>query len=84
MPRPKDLDPRERWAKFVPISKDWQTLERWEYLEKHETAYFDYVSCHIKVHGLDQKVPRSWTRRLKLLFEVRVGVGVGVGVCVCV
>jgi hypothetical protein len=44
-------------------------VEEWELLEKHETCYHDYVSVHIKVHGLRDKVARSWTRRLKEYVE---------------
>ena len=69
VPRPKGLDPRFKWNKFVPISREYKNMEEWEFLEKHETAYMDYVSCHIKVHDLNAAVPRTWTRKLKLLFE---------------
>lgn len=39
---------KHKWAKYCPISRDYRTMEEWEFLEKHETCYHDYVSCHIK------------------------------------
>jgi hypothetical protein len=49
VPRPKDLPANEKWAKYCSVSKDWRKLARTELLDKHETGYNDYVSCHIKV-----------------------------------
>ena len=35
-------------------------------LDKCDTGYNDYVSCHIKVHGLEDPVARTWTRKFKV------------------
>jgi len=49
VPRPATLDKKVKWSKFCPVSKDWRRLEQWEMLDKHETTYHDFISCHIKV-----------------------------------
>ena len=70
VPRPADLDPRQRWAKYCPLMKDAKTLEPWQLLDKHETCFHDYVSCHIKVHGLADPKARTWTRKFKEYVEL--------------
>ena len=49
VPRPAGLDKKFKWHKFCVISKDYRTVPEYELLDKHETCYHDYVSCHIKV-----------------------------------
>ena len=66
VPRPKNLPSGQRWNKFCPISKDWRRMKEYELLEKHETAFSDYVSVHIKV----SKSATSWTKRLKDYIEM--------------
>ena len=68
MPRPSSMSREEKWVKYCPINRDHKTMKKSEFLDKHETGYNDYVSCHVKVHGLEDAVARSWTRKLK---EVR-------------
>ena len=70
VPRPADLPPGARWAYYYPVSRNWREMTRDEYLEKGETDYHDYLSVHIRVHGLDDEVAKSWTRRLKEYFEL--------------
>lgn len=60
----------EKWHKYCSVGKDYTKLKPNELLDKHETGYNDYVSVHIKVHGLDSKVAKSWTRKLKEYFEL--------------
>lgn len=61
-------------ARYVPkycaISKDWKTLKTDQFLDKSETGYNDFVSCHVKVHGLDEEKARTWTRKLKEYLEM--------------
>ena len=68
VPRPKGLARDEKWSKYCPVGKDYTRIKPSEFLDKHETGYNDYVSVHIKVHGLEHKEARTWTRKLK---EVR-------------
>lgn len=76
VPRPADLHPGAKWNKYCLISKDYQKMERHEYLDKSETGYHDYISCHIKVHGLTDATAKTWTRKLKEYFEYVSGGGV--------
>ena len=70
VPRPKTLAQGEKWSKYYPVGKDHTKVKSTsEYLEKHETGYNDYISCHIKVHGLEHEKARTWTRKLKEYFE---------------
>lgn len=59
-----------RWNKYCDVSKDYRYLEEHELLDKSDTGYNDYISIHVKVHGLEDPVARSWTRRLKEYFEM--------------
>jgi hypothetical protein len=70
VPRPKDWPARYKWNKYCPMSKDWRGLDPEELLDKSETGYNDYVSVHIKVHGLDDAEARSWTRKFKEYIEL--------------
>lgn len=70
VPRPSTLPKQAKWNKYCLVSQDWEKLETHEYIEKSETGYLDYVTCHIKVHGLEEPVARSWTRKLKEYFEL--------------
>lgn len=70
VPRPADLAPGAKWNYFYPVSRDWREMTREEYLEKGETDYHDYISVHIRVHGLEDAEAKSWTRRLKEYFEL--------------
>ena len=54
----------------VFFKQDYRTLEEWQMLDKHETCYHDYVSCHIKVHGLTDAKATTWTRKLKEYIEL--------------
>lgn len=70
VPRPKNLPPKARWNKYCLVSEDWQSMDPNEYMDKSETGFFDYVTVHVKVHGLEEAVARSWTRKLKEYFEL--------------
>lgn len=70
VPRPAGLSKEEKWSKYCPVNKDYKKMRKCDYLEKHETGYNDFVSCHVKVHGLEDKYARSWTRKLKEYFEL--------------
>lgn len=70
VPRPKNLPPNAKWNKYVLASQDWQAMDPLDYLDKSETGYHDYVSLHIKVHGLQEPVARSWTRKFKEYLEL--------------
>lgn len=70
VPRPKNLPPNAKWNKYCLVSQDWTTMDPHDFLDKSDTGFFDYVSLHIKVHGLDEPTPRTWTRRLKEYFEL--------------
>lgn len=59
-----------KWNKYCDVSKDYRTLSESELLDKSDTGYNDYISIHVKVHGLEHPVARSWTRRLKEYFEL--------------
>ena len=66
------------------MSRDWRTVPESDYLEKADTEYLDFVSCHIKVHGEEDDLQtdntmvvdslkdsrRPWTRRFKDYLEV--------------
>lgn len=69
VPRPKSLAPGAKWSKYCLASKDWRTMSPDDLLEKHETGYNDFVSVHVKLHGLDDLVARSWTRKFKEYVE---------------
>lgn len=75
VPRPPDLPTGAKWSYFYPVSRNWQDMAREEYLEKSETEYHDYLSVHIRVHGLDGPDAKTWTRRLKEYFELMAAVG---------
>ena len=49
VPRPKELHKDAKWRKYCHVSEDWRTLDPKLYLDKSDTAFLDYVSCHIKV-----------------------------------
>jgi hypothetical protein len=70
VPRPKNLPSNAKWNKYCLLSQDYTTMDPNEYLDKSETSYFDYISVHIKVHGLEEPHARSWTRKLKEYFEL--------------
>ena len=70
VPRPKNLAASAKWNKFCLASEDWRSMSPDNYLEKHETGYNDFVSIHVKVHGLDDLVARSWTRKFKEYVEL--------------
>jgi hypothetical protein len=46
-----ELTKGKKWRKYCHLSQDWRQMNESEYLEKADTDYLDYVSCHIKVHG---------------------------------
>ena len=79
VPRPTDLPAKAKWSKFYPVSRDWRSMDPLDYLEQSETDYNDYLSCHIRVHGLDDLEAKSWTRKLKEYFEVLAGGGGAAG-----
>ncbi|GMI05932.1 hypothetical protein TrVE_jg417 [Triparma verrucosa] len=70
VPRPKGMSRDEKWAKYCPVGKDYTKMRPSQFLDKHETGYNDYVSVHIKVHGLEHKEAQTWTRKLKEYFEL--------------
>jgi hypothetical protein len=69
VPRPKNLPPRAKWNKYCLASQDYTTMDPIDFLDKSETAYGDYVTVHVKVHGLNEPYARTWTRKLKEYFE---------------
>ena len=70
VPRPKNLAATAKWSKYCLASQDWRTMTPDQFLDKHETGYNDFVSVHVKVHGLDDPVARSWTRKFKEYVEL--------------
>lgn len=70
VPRPKNHPTKAKWSKFCRASQDWKTMNPEDYLDKHETGYNDFVSVHVKVHGLEDLVARSWTRKFKEYVEL--------------
>lgn len=69
IPRPAN-EPGVKWRKrYCLASQDYEALHPNDYIDKGDTAYNDYVSVHIKVHGLDDPQSKSWTRKLKEYFE---------------
>ena len=81
VPRPADLPAKAKWNKFCHVSQDYKTMDPDEYLDQSETDYNDFLSCHIRVHGLDALEAKSWTRKLKEYFEVMSGGGDNVFPC---
>jgi hypothetical protein len=70
VPKPKNWPDGAKWSKFCVISKDYKTLSPEFLVDKCDTGYLDYVSVHIKVHGLDDPNSKSWTKKLKEYFEM--------------
>ena len=70
VPRPKDWNSKSKWNKYCDVSKDYRVIPPEELLDKSDTGYNDYVSVHIKVHGLEHPTARTWTRKLKEYFEL--------------
>mgnify|MGYP003385496747 CR=1 FL=1 len=70
VPRPKAWPKGAKWSKFCLISKDYKTIAPEFLIDKCDTGYLDYVSVHIKVHGLDDPNSKSWTKKLKEYFEM--------------
>ena len=70
VPRPDGWSEDRKWHKYCPVSKDWRKLPSDQLLEKSDTDFMDYLSVHIKVHGLGDVEARSWTRKLKEYFEL--------------
>ena len=70
VPRPSHLPAKAKWNKYCLASQDYTTMDPNDFLDKSETAYGDFVSVHIKVHGLDEPYARTWTRKLKEYFEL--------------
>ena len=73
VPRPSNLHPNAKWNKYYLISQNWKDMNPSDYIDKSETGYNDYLSCHIKIHGLDDPVAKSWTRKFKEYLEVCSG-----------
>ena len=61
---------KQRWKKFRPVSVDPASATPEHLLDVHETAHHDFVSVHIKVHGLDSQLPTTWTRKFKEYLEM--------------
>lgn len=70
VPKPKNLAASAKWSKYCLASQDWRSMNPDDFLDKHETGYNDFVSVHVKVHGLDDLVARSWTRKFKEYVEL--------------
>lgn len=70
VPRPKTLPAKAKWNKYCLASQDYTTMDPADYLDKSETGYGDFVSIHVKVHGLNEPYARTWTRKLKEYFEM--------------
>ena len=49
MPRPANLPANVKWNKYCPANQNYSEISPELYLDKHETAFCDYISCHIKV-----------------------------------
>eukprot|EP00981_Chlorochromonas_danica_P010602 scaffold3290_cov165-Ochromonas_danica.AAC.45 len=75
IPRPKNLPSNAKWNKYCLASQDWQTMDPNDYLDKSDTGFFDYLTVHIKVLGLNEPVPRTWTRKVKEFFDSMGGGG---------
>ena len=73
VPRPSNLHPNAKWNKYYLISTNYQDILPSDYIDKSETGYNDYISCHIKIHGLDDPVAKTWTRKFKEYLEVCAG-----------
>ena len=70
VPRPKNWPEGAKWSKYCVISKDYKKISPEFLIDKCDTGYLDYVSVHIKVHGLDDPNSKSWTKKLKEYFEL--------------
>jgi hypothetical protein len=70
VPRPSSLGENEKWSKYCPVSVDSRDFLPHELHEKHETCRMNYVSCHIKVHGLKDAKAKTWTRKFKEYLEL--------------
>ena len=70
VPRPSSSPVGLKWNKYCLQSKDWRNMNPNEFLDKSETGYMDYVSVHVKVHGLDDPFAKTWTRKLKGYFQL--------------
>jgi len=70
VPRPRNLPPNARWNKFCLVSQDYSAMDPNDYLDKSDTGYCDFISIHVKVHGLQDAHAKTWTRRLKEYFEL--------------
>jgi hypothetical protein len=70
VPRPKGLPQNAKWSKYCLASQDWTKMDSNDFLEKSETGYYDYISLHIKVFGLEEPHARTWTRKFKEYLEV--------------
>ncbi len=70
VPRPKNLPHNAKWNKYCKVSQDPNAMDPNDYLDKSETGYNDFISLHIKVHGLEDPIAKSWTRKLKEYFEL--------------
>ncbi len=49
VPRPTNLPKDIKWRKYCHVSDDWRQMNPNDFLEKSDTAFMDFVSCHIKV-----------------------------------
>jgi len=70
VPRPSNWPAGAKWNKYCLVSQDYTKIPHEFLIEKSETGYHDYISLHIKVHGLDEPKAKSWTRKLKEYFEL--------------
>jgi hypothetical protein len=77
VPRPSNLHPNAKWNKYHLVSQNWKDLNPNEYIDKSETGWNDYISCHIKIHGLDDLHAKTWTRKFKEYLEQVSGNVVG-------
>jgi hypothetical protein len=77
VPRPARLSTvatkPKRWNKYCRLSENWRDMDEDDMLERSDTGYLDYVSVHIKVHGLDEPKAKSWTRKFKEYVEMLAG-----------
>lgn len=69
VPRPSNWPEALRWRKYCPMSKDWRTLRPEDLLDRGDVSYADFVSCHIKVHGWNDRDALTWTRKVKDFLE---------------
>lgn len=73
VPRPNNLHPDASWNKYCLLSQNWRDTNPNNFIDKCDTVYHDHISCHIKVHGLEDTSAHTWTRKFKEHLEALNG-----------